>query len=309
MRQWWVGDLILVTGATGFVGWHVCEALTQRGHRVIGLARRGRDIGPWNEFVELDLSEAPIPPLSDVTAVVHAAGLAHDFDGAFCDADFFRINVLGSAAVGQFCLNSRVLHLVNLSSIRAAQTGSEGTGGAYALSKWMAEGVLSVILRNSSTGVTHVRPSPVYGPRGSVNMRRLNRTVSGPVRVLAPADSASRSFIDVRDLSSWIVAALETRPAGIFPVSDGVTYRLRDLQTALLAAGGRRGLTVALPRAAITGEIARIAERIPRLARFGSDLQRAVLGEGDSFEHQIPGPDGWLPKHDLFKVIGEGGFD
>src|SRR5919202_5054839 len=81
---------ILVTGAAGFVGSHVCEALVALGHEVVGVdafieyyARelKERNLAelrqqPNFSFYELDLRTAELDhPLRDVQAVIHEAAM------------------------------------------------------------------------------------------------------------------------------------------------------------------------------------------------------------------------------------------
>src|ERR1035438_2092160 len=74
------GDLVALTGGTGFVGSHVAHALLAAGYRVRALARRPEDPG-WlkgtgAELVKGDVRDvATLPALvEDASAVVHVAG-------------------------------------------------------------------------------------------------------------------------------------------------------------------------------------------------------------------------------------------
>ena len=76
---------ILITGATGYIGSAVCDYLTSRGSRVIGVARVGRwrggsvivgDIGAFNGWKEI---------LKGVDAIIYLAGIAHIFKDVAVD--------------------------------------------------------------------------------------------------------------------------------------------------------------------------------------------------------------------------------
>src|SRR5919205_4418307 len=81
---------ILVTGAAGFVGSHVCEALVAQGHEVVGvdafIEYYSRELKERNlvelrrqpnfSFYELDLRTSQLGlPLRDIQAVIHEAAM------------------------------------------------------------------------------------------------------------------------------------------------------------------------------------------------------------------------------------------
>ena len=87
---------ILVTGATGFVGSHLCDLLEKNGHQVWSLARSQKKVKEFNvpgTIVEgsLDPNTPPswIASLpNDLDAVIHTAGIVHSFN----PKEFYQIN-------------------------------------------------------------------------------------------------------------------------------------------------------------------------------------------------------------------------
>src|ERR1035441_10390721 len=95
------GDLVALTGGTGFVGSHVAHALLAVGYRVRALARRPEDPG-WlkgtgAELVKGDVRDAATLPalVEDASAVVHVAGKT----SARSEAEYMAANAAGSANV------------------------------------------------------------------------------------------------------------------------------------------------------------------------------------------------------------------
>jgi dihydroflavonol-4-reductase len=92
---------VLVTGATGFIGSYLTEALLRRGHEVTCLVRRHSD-RRWIEHLDLDFIECD---LSDVKScadrldgfhyVYHLAGRTK----AVSETDFFRANADGTLSL------------------------------------------------------------------------------------------------------------------------------------------------------------------------------------------------------------------
>lgn len=112
----------LVTGASGFIGGHLVEALVARGDEVTCLVRRNsqRDHLPANvRFIEGDVTEpASLPAaIGDADVVYHLAGLTRGRNLS----DLLRVNEVGVRNVAQACAErSRPPVLLVASSLAAA---------------------------------------------------------------------------------------------------------------------------------------------------------------------------------------------
>ncbi|WP_081972767.1 SDR family oxidoreductase [Leptolyngbya sp. KIOST-1] len=102
---------LLVTGASGFLGWHLCRA-AQATWQVVGTYHRHRPPLPGVELYELDLTAlAALPPWLESLApdaVIHTAALSQPNR---CEQEpdlSHRLNVEATRVLAQFCGNSNI---------------------------------------------------------------------------------------------------------------------------------------------------------------------------------------------------------
>lgn len=204
----------LVTGATGFVGSHLAEALRRHGVEVAALARapaKAAALAPLGvRVVAGDLHDRPA--LERATegqdVVYHVAGLV----AARTEADFLAANRDGTRNVVEAAERAGVGRLVMVSSMAAAGPAARGRPlrgdeparpvTAYGRSKLAAEQVV----RASSLAWTILRPPLVYGPRDQEVLKvfRLARLGIAPVL----GDGAQElSAVYAADLAEALIAA------------------------------------------------------------------------------------------------------
>src|SRR5262245_1929530 len=115
-------DSVSLTGATGFVGWHVAEALRDRGWRVRAVVRpdRQRPLPEGVERLAAPLVGALLTRAFEGSAlVVHCAGLVR----APNEAAFAAVNVDGTRAVVE-AANATGARVLLVSSQAAGGTGT-----------------------------------------------------------------------------------------------------------------------------------------------------------------------------------------
>jgi len=119
---------VVVTGAEGFLGWHIRCALHAEGHETVGIGR----IGFWD-------SDLP-HKIHDADAVVHAAGVNRGSDAEVVEGNVALATrlaeVLGSAGAGQplIYLNSSHIHRptpYGESKLRAAEILAAASGNDF----------------------------------------------------------------------------------------------------------------------------------------------------------------------------------
>ena len=210
---------VSLTGATGFVGWHIAEALRDAGWQVRAIVRPGsaRPLPEGVESVPAPLSaQALVPALADSALIVHCAGVIRARDAAA----FAAVNIDGTRAVvgAANVTGSRVLLI---SSLAAAGTGTVARPrteddppapvNAYGRSKLAGEEVVRVEAR---VPWTIIRPCAVYGARDR-GFLPLFRLAQRGLFVLPIRPSTPFTLIDVRDLAQAVsLAAASDRVSG-----------------------------------------------------------------------------------------------
>lgn len=253
--------MVLVTGASGFVGRALCGKLAGRG-RVRALHRRVAD-GPWHEAVRADIA-GPADlrrALEGIDTVFHLAAKTDDGRTSGRDADAFRrVNFEGTMRVFEAAAASGVARFVYASSIKAMGAAFDGPADErtphrpttpYGLSKRDAE---SFVL--AGAGIPHVcvaRACPVYGVGSRGNLNRMIRGIARGAFPPVPRVKNARSMVHVADLADALILCAERDEAGgrVFIVSDGRAYSTREIYDWVCEALGRRPPRWSVPAAAL----------------------------------------------------------
>lgn len=250
---------ILVTGATGFIGRALVEALVQAGEPVTAALRDRRNPPAWPAAVRIvevgDISGETDwrSALDGVERIIHLAGIAHQpiaDDGATV-ARYHTVNVAGTAALASAAARAGAARLVLLSSVKV--NGETTAGRAfteqdtpaprdiYGRSKWQAEQALTQIASATTLSYTVLRSPLVYGPGVGGNFASLIRLCDSPWPLPFGALDNRRSLIARGNLVSAILAALS------HPAAANQTFLLRDGED-LSTAGLVRAIRQALGR-------------------------------------------------------------
>ena len=193
--------LILLTGATGYVGGRLLPSLEETGHRVRCLARRpahlaGR-VGPGTEIVEGDcLRPESLPPAME--GIDTAYYLVHSMGGA---GDFAEQDRAAAAAFGRAAREAGVRRIVYLGGL-----GDRAAGLSPHLASRQETGDL---LRASGVPVIELRASIVLGS-GSLSFEMIRALVERLPVLLCPRwVKAEAQPIAIEDLVAYLVGALD----------------------------------------------------------------------------------------------------
>ncbi len=238
---------ILVTGAAGFIGFHVARALLRRGERVLGLdnlspyydpglkqARLARlSEEPAFTFTALDLSRREEvsefgrrhPEIDRIVHLAAQAGVRHSLEHPF---DYVDANVTGHLAILE--LGRHLPRLENLvyassSSVYGANSRlpfstsdrTDDPVSLYAATKKAGEMMATSYARLFGLKAVGLRFFTVYGPWGRPDMSAFLFTraiLEGkPIQVFNNGDMR-RDFTYVDDIVQGVVAALDRPAAG-----------------------------------------------------------------------------------------------
>ena len=284
---------VVVTGATGFIGSHVCPELARNGWTVKALSRKRTELtAPGVEPVIIeDLLNGHLARLFEgADAVVHLAGLAHVNRASQTSVDGFeRGNVTATGRVVSAAAEVGVRRFVHLSSasIFGNETSFIGINDEtlpqpstpYARSKLSAEQV--VLHARASNGLSTVilRPPMVFGPRMKGNPARLFSFVRNrlPMPVLA---RTRRSMIYVGNLAAGIVAAVNSDAPTSLPyiVADEPALSIPELVDLVSRAFDLKPKTVSFPPSVLSA-----VTRISRFLHVGSGISLLLDRLSQSF--------------------------
>lgn len=240
----------LVTGASGFVGWHVARRLLERGYRVRALAR------PGSEVRELDV-EVVRGDLRDAASVERAASgcgvifhVAADYRLWAPDPrELYRSNVDGTRhvmAAARACRAERVVYTstVGTIGIPADRPGDEDTPvrlrdmvGHYKRSKFLAE---VAARQEAQAGL----PVVIVNPTAPIGDHDFKPTPTGHIildflRGAMPAYiDTGLNFVDVRDVAEGHLLALERGRDGERYILGAENLTLEEFYQRLSAVSG-----------------------------------------------------------------------
>ena len=278
---------ILVTGANGFIGRALCDALASSG-RQVRRALRAQQPGLPDAIATGEIGSETDwrAALEGVRCVVHLAARTHVLRDTAADSlvEYRRINLAGTERLARSAAAQGVQRLVFLSSVKVngertetrpyTEEDAPRPEDAYGVSKWEAEQALARAAAENRLEVVVLRSPLVYGPGVKGNFLRLmNLVVRGAPLPLGAVDNR-RSLIYVGNLSDAIVTAIDApRAAGrTYLVADGEDVSTPDLVRALARALGVKARLPPFPLAALRLAAA-IAGRRAELARLTGSLQ------------------------------------
>ena len=301
-------SLVLVTGASGFVGRAVVARLTRS-------ARGGRPVrAAWRRVVPADalalahgvhgVRVGELAPGTDwrdaldgVGAVVHCAARVHVMQETAADplAEFRRANVAGTLQLARQAAAAGVRRFVFISSIGVNGAETFGTPftaddvpaphSVYAQSKHEAELGLQALARTSGIEVVIIRPPLVYGPGAPGNLDRLIRALHRGLPLPFGAVHNQRSLVALGNLVNLIETCLDHPAAAnqTFLASDGEDISTTALLKHLAAALGKPARLIPVP-VALLNAAARLVGKPEIVQQLCGSLQldisktRTVLG-------------------------------
>ena len=274
---------VLVTGASGFLGWHVARVLLERGYPVRALLRHGSRIDRLDvERVTGDLRDAAslVRAVSGCGLVFHVAA---DYRlWAKDPGELYRTNVDGTRHLLQAARDAGVDRVVYTSTVGCIGIPHDGLGteetpvsladmsGDYKRSKFQAEQTaldfaragLPVVIVNPTApvGEHDVKPTPT----GKIVLDFLNGNMPAFI-------DTGLNVVDVRDTAGGHLLACERGRPGERYILGSENLTLAQILEKLARITGRKAPTVRLPYAVAYGAgvastaWARLTGRPPRV--------------------------------------------
>jgi len=221
-------DAILVTGATGFIGTRTVAALRRTGARVL-----------THSSADGDIASDPID-YEGVGRVIHLAGRSFVPESWAAPREFYRVNVLGTVNVLEFCrrhgaaitfVSSYVYGIPD--SLPIAEDQPLRPLNPYSQSKIFAEDVVRYFGSQFGIPAVVLRPFNVYGSgqderfliptlvRQALDPQTAEITVRDP--------RPRRDFVHVDDVVSLIEATLSQSACGVYNAGSGASVSIGTL--------------------------------------------------------------------------------
>jgi UDP-glucose 4-epimerase len=298
---------VLVTGAAGFIGSHVVEALLDRGDVVSALddfdPYYAREIKEANvaafgrarlaAFHELDLAAADLAPaLEGVDAVVHLAavpGVRGSWGtqfGAYLDSNVHGTQRLLETARGGdldvFVYGSSASVYGDAATEPVDETFLPAPHSPYGVTKLAGEQLTGLYRAVHDLPTVSLRIFSCYGPRERPDkaiQKFLHAVLRGdPIEVYGDG-SQQRDFTYVGDVVTGILAALDRKPRGeTINLARGHTLPLRAVLETIESVTGERLDARYGPREA--GDVRTTAARIDKARDLLGYEPRVDLEEG-----------------------------
>ena len=262
-----IGNHILITGVTGFVGRAVLERLSVLASlELVAAVRKPVSELPGRatsvQVVGLEADTDWRKALEATSLVIHCAARVHVMNDQSSDplAEFRQVNVEGTLNLARQAAVVGVKRFIFVSSIKVNGEGSApgasykaddipGPMDPYGISKMEAEQGLRAIAAETGMEVVIIRPVLVYGPGVKANFLSMMRWLYRGVPLPFGAIDNRRSLVALDNLVDLIVTCID-HPAAAnqsFLVSDGEDLSTTELLGKMAAALGKPARLLPVP--------------------------------------------------------------
>jgi dihydroflavonol-4-reductase len=287
--------LTLVTGASGFLGWHIARVLAERGHRVRALCR------PASQLRELDVEriDGDLRDPDSLRRAVEGCELVFHVAADYRlwskhPGDLYSSNVDGTRNVLDAAARAKVERVVYTSTVGcigmpAGRNGDEQTPvsidamvGHYKRSKWLAE---QVTLEKAAVGL----PVVIVNPTAPVGDHDWKPTPTGKIIVdflrdkLPAFVDTGLNLVDARDTAIGHLLAAEKGRPGERYILGSENLTLEQILGRLSALSGKPAPTIKIPYAvayaagAITTALAQVTGKPPLAPLEGVKMARKKM--------------------------------
>lgn len=249
---------VLITGASGFLGYHLVQEAQDMGFDVYGGVRLNSETAHLNcSLVYLNYGSANELDLVlkeyDFDYIVHAAALTR----AKTDAAYERVNVQYAVNLAKAASkNQNLKAFVFVGSLAAIgpvpfdapplrEDSVQSPVTAYGRSKQRAETLLKEI---EGLPLKIVRPTAIYGPREK-DLEVLFKTIRSGLDVYIGKKPQKLTFIHGRDAASAIleIAQMDSEGPAEYNLSDGEVYDRYAVADAIHELTGKKAVRLHLP--------------------------------------------------------------
>jgi UDP-glucose 4-epimerase len=285
-----MSERVLITGASGFVGFHLIEAAFKNNLEVFAAVRKSSKVEhlkdlkvqyAYTNFNSVDALTAEILE-NRYDYIIHAAGVTKANSKAEYDAinTDYTVNLakaaLASGRIKTFVFVSSLAAVGPLDTVEGILTeqSAQLPVTAYGHSKKRAEEELK---KFTALNYVILRPTAVYGPRDKDILIVLKQFANKFEPYIGKIDQYL-SFIYVKDLAQACILALTRGKQSAYLLSDGKRYDRYQLANITKRLLGVKTFKIHLPVGFIK-VVAGIAERVSKITKKPSALNVEKLNE------------------------------
>ena len=253
--------MILLTGATGFIGNAVLEQLPAEQVVVFGRTAPKQPTAAFHAG-EINASTDFEAALAKVDVVIHTAARVHMMDEQSADPldEFRQVNTFGTLNLATQAAKAGVKRFIFISSVKVNGERSDhkvfrhddqpAPEDAYSQSKAEAEAGLQQLAKETGLEVVIIRPPLVYGPGVKANFASILKLAQKNLPLPLGAIHNKRSMVALDNLTDLIITCIShpAAAAQIFMVSDDRDLSTTELLQMLTEAAGKKPRLLAVPQ-------------------------------------------------------------
>lgn len=290
---------ILITGCNGFVGQHLSNIASERGHTIFGIGRDGNSESTHiDNYINADLSREFPSSVGDVDVILHLAGLAAVGPSFDNPQQYININ---SSMITNMC--EHYLHkdtrprIIIVSSgavydneqpMPITESSKFGFSSPYAVSKILTEHQ-AAYYRKRGLDCIVVRPFNHIGPgqgKGFIVPDLYEKILSAPKNGVINVGNIDtrRDYTDVRDIADAYIALAEVAHLNstTYNACSGTSRSGREIFELLKATLGRDDVNASID---------------PELTRPNEVME--IIGDNSTLQSEID----WSPSYSLEQTL------
>ena len=261
-------NVVLVTGATGFVGCPLAHGLLSVFQEVVAVVRK-RSNRLLNEIKQLEVGNSLVSrdwssEMKGVDVIVHLAARVHVMSENADDplAEFRAVNTFATLNLARQAAEADVQRFIFISSIKVNGELTDDVPflpedvftptDPYGLSKYEAEQGLLALAKETGMEVVIIRPPLVYGAGVKGNFASMMKWVNRGIPLPFGAVHNQRSLVALDNLVNFIVlcADREKSPKAaneMFLIADGEDVSTTEILQKVAKAFGKRAFLFPIP--------------------------------------------------------------
>jgi nucleoside-diphosphate-sugar epimerase len=258
--------MILITGASGFIGSHLTEELA-KAEKKIRVIVKDNSLGNINEFSEetrkkieivsgdlLD-KESLVKALKGIDKVFHLAAIGRPMN--IEKHVYFDVNLKGTKNLLEACKEMHVKKIIHISTMSVFgfsrnrkpldENSPKITVSDYGESKKLGEEFAIKFCKSNMINLVIVRPPMVFGPR-DFQFLKLFRLINTGFFPLLKKGKAKIEFCYVKNfVKAIILADVKGRNLEAYNISDGKTYTIKEVFGEIARAENKKLFPVSVP--------------------------------------------------------------